>query len=80
MDDAINQGIEEHKCPGVVLWVEHEGSIYHQAYGKRALVPKEEDMTKDTIFDLASLTKVIAGTPAIMLLVERGQVKLDAPV
>jgi uncharacterized protein YbbC (DUF1343 family) len=80
MDDAINQAIDEHACPGAVLWVEHEGAIYNQAYGKRALIPKEENMTRDTIFDLASLTKVIAGTPAIMLLVERGEVKLDAPV
>ena len=36
-------------------------------------------MTKDTIFDLASLTKVIATTSAIMLLVERGQIKLNEP-
>ena len=37
-------------------------------------------MTEDTIFDAASLTKVVACTPAIMLLIERGEVKLDAPV
>jgi CubicO group peptidase (beta-lactamase class C family) len=37
-------------------------------------------MTEDTIFDAASLTKVVATTPAIMLLVERGRVKLDEPV
>lgn len=80
MDDEINQAIEEHRCPGAVIWVEHEGSTYYKAFGKRQLIPTEEAMTKDTIFDLASLTKVIAGTPAIMLLIERGQVKLDEPV
>ncbi|HZQ48474.1 MAG TPA: exo-beta-N-acetylmuramidase NamZ domain-containing protein [Verrucomicrobiae bacterium] len=80
MDDEINQAIQEHKCPGAVIWVEHGDSTYCKAYGKRELTPKEEAMTKDTIFDLASLTKVIAGTPAIMLLIERGQVKLDEPV
>jgi CubicO group peptidase (beta-lactamase class C family) len=37
-------------------------------------------MTEDTIFDLASLTKVVATTPAIMILVEQGRIKLDAPV
>jgi CubicO group peptidase (beta-lactamase class C family) len=37
-------------------------------------------MTEDTIFDIASLTKVVATTPAIMLLIQRGEVKLDAPV
>jgi uncharacterized protein YbbC (DUF1343 family)/CubicO group peptidase (beta-lactamase class C family) len=80
MDDAINKAIDEGRCPGAVLWVEHGDSKYCRAYGERALLPEPEDMTKDTIFDLASLTKVIAGTPAIMLLVERGQVDLDAPV
>jgi uncharacterized protein YbbC (DUF1343 family)/CubicO group peptidase (beta-lactamase class C family) len=80
MDTEINQTIEEEKCPGGVLWVEHAKSKYTKAYGYRALIPEEELMTKDTIFDLASLTKVVAGTPAIMLLVERGSVKLDEPV
>ncbi len=80
MDDAINQAIDEHKCPGAVIWVEHKGSTYYKAFGNRQLIPEKEKMTKDTIFDLASLTKVVAGTPAIMLLVERGQVKLDEPV
>lgn len=77
MDAAINQAITEHRCPGGVLWVEHQGLAYHKAYGNRALVPAVEPMTEDTIFDAASLTKVIACTPAIMLLVQRGQVALD---
>lgn len=80
MDAEINQAIDEERCPGGVVWVEHGRSHYWQAYGNRALVPEEETMTKDTIFDLASLTKVVAGTPAIMILIERGQVKLDEPV
>ena len=56
------------------------GASYHKAYGNRALVPAVEPMTEDTIFDAASLTKVVACTPAVMLLVERGQVKLDERV
>lgn len=80
MDVEIQQVIEDGQCPGGVLWVEHGKSKYSKAYGDRALVPEREEMTKDTIFDIASLTKVVAGTPAIMLLIERGQVKLDAPV
>ncbi|MHB8521569.1 MAG: exo-beta-N-acetylmuramidase NamZ domain-containing protein [Limisphaerales bacterium] len=79
MDAAIARVIAEHHCPGGVLWLERGGAAYHRAYGQRALVPAEETMTEDTIFDAASLTKVIATTPAIMLLIERGQVKLDAP-
>jgi CubicO group peptidase (beta-lactamase class C family) len=80
MDAAIETAITNHHCPGGVLWLEHDGVAYHKAYGHRALVPKPELMTEDTIFDMASLTKVMAATPAIILLIERGQVQLDAPV
>jgi len=80
MDTVINDAIAEGSCPGGVLWVEHQGASYHKAFGKRAVVLTEEVMTEDTIFDAASLTKVVACTPAIMLLVERGQVKLDERV
>ncbi|HOS75418.1 MAG TPA: serine hydrolase domain-containing protein, partial [Verrucomicrobiota bacterium] len=80
MDAAIEQAIADKKCPGGVLWLEHRGASYHKAYGRRALVPAPEPMSEDTIFDAASLTKVVACTPAVMLLVERGQVNLDATV
>jgi CubicO group peptidase (beta-lactamase class C family) len=80
MDTAINSAISNKKCPGGVLWVEHDGVAYHKAFGNRAVVPDTEPMTEDTIFDAASLTKVIATTPAVMLLIQRGQVQLDAPV
>jgi uncharacterized protein YbbC (DUF1343 family)/CubicO group peptidase (beta-lactamase class C family) len=80
MDEVINQAIADKRCPGAVLWLEHRGVTYHKAYGHRALVPAEEPMTEDTIFDAASLTKVIACTPAVMLLVERGQLNLDEHV
>ncbi len=77
MDAAVEQAISEGRCPGGVLWFEHRGVSYHKAYGHRALVPETEEMTEDTLFDAASLTKVVACTPAVMLLIERGQVKLD---
>ncbi|HXS67687.1 MAG TPA: serine hydrolase domain-containing protein [Candidatus Polarisedimenticolia bacterium] len=80
MDAAINDAIAHHKCPGGVLWLEHDGSVYEKAYGDRALVPEREPMSEDTIFDAASLTKVAATTPSVMLLIERGKVKLDDPV
>lgn len=80
MDSVIGQAVADKKCPGGVLWFEHQGQVYHKAYGNRAVVPEIEPMTEDTIFDAASLTKVVACTPAMMLLVERGQVKLDEPV
>src|SRR6478736_6679589 len=77
IDAAINQAIAESRCPGGVLWVEHGGCSYRKAYGNRAVVPAAEAMSEDTIFDAASLTKVVACTPAVMLLVERGQLSLD---
>lgn len=80
MDAAIDEAIADGRCPGAVLWLERSGAAYHKAYGKRALVPAEEPMTEDTLFDTASLTKVIATTPAVMCLIERGRIDLDAPV
>src|SRR5437660_8488156 len=80
IDQAIDLAIAEKGCPGGVLWLEHRSQTYHKAYGNRTVVPGVEPMTEDTIFDAASLTKVVACTPAIMLLIERGEVKLDAPV
>ncbi|MEO5804587.1 MAG: exo-beta-N-acetylmuramidase NamZ domain-containing protein [Verrucomicrobiota bacterium] len=80
MDAQINAAIAEKKLPGAVIWVEHDGDVYHKAFGDRAVEPRFEEMTRDTIFDAASLTKIVAGTPAIMILVERDKVKLDEPV
>lgn len=80
MDAAIEQAIGMGQCPGGVLWLESRGVAYHKAFGARAIEPKREAMTEDTIFDAASLTKVVATTPAILLLIERGQIELDAPV
>ncbi len=76
----LEQGIADHRMPGAVLWIEHQDAVFHEALGQRALQPVAEAMTEDTIFDAASLTKVLATAPAIMLLAERGTLDLDAPV
>jgi len=80
MDAAISKAIAEKKLPGGVLWLERNGDVHCRAFGHRALVPAPEPMTEDTIFDAASLTKVVACAPAVMLLVERGRLSLDDPV
>src|ERR1043166_5461501 len=80
IDTLLEQGFADHRMPGAVLWIEHEGVTYHKALGRRAVEPTEEPMTEDTIFDAASLTKVLATTPAIMLLAQRGVLDIDAPV
>ena len=56
------------------------GGVYDCAFGFRSLKPRPFKMTADTIFDLASLTKVVATTTAVMRLVEQGRMKLDERV
>ncbi len=81
LDDAIERAIAEELLPGAVLIVGHDGRIVHRkAYGNRALVPAREAMTLDTIFDTASLTKVIATTSAMAKLVEQGKVRTNDKV
>jgi uncharacterized protein YbbC (DUF1343 family)/CubicO group peptidase (beta-lactamase class C family) len=77
MQDAVSHG----KMPGGVLLVGHNGKVvYRKAFGSRSLEPTREPMTVDTIFDLASLTKCIATTSAVMQLVQSGRVRLNDPV
>ena len=81
VDAIINQAIAEGNIPGAVLVVGHNGKVvYRKAYGSRSLEPRREPMTLDTIFDMASLTKVIATTTAVMQLFEQGKVRLNDPV
>jgi len=80
IDRTIETAIAEHKLPGGVFHLERGDSVYEKAYGNRALVPAVEPMTIDTIFDAASLTKVVATTPSIWLLIQRGKIEIDAPV
>ena len=81
LDSAINQAIRDGKLPGAVLLVGHDGNIvYRKAYGERAVLPAREAMTADTVFDLASLTKIVATTSALMKLHDEGRFSPDDPV
>ena len=78
---VIEEAIRTGRCPGAVVLVGQQGRVvYRRAFGNRAVVPQQVRMTPDTIFDLASLTKVIATTTAVMQLVERGMISLEDPV
>jgi uncharacterized protein YbbC (DUF1343 family)/CubicO group peptidase (beta-lactamase class C family) len=67
--------------PGAVVLVAHQDRIiYRQAFGHRSLEPRMLPMTVDTVFDIASLTKVVATTTAIMQLVDKRRLGLDKPV
>jgi uncharacterized protein YbbC (DUF1343 family)/CubicO group peptidase (beta-lactamase class C family) len=81
IDAIINEAVQSGLIPGAVVIVGHNGQvIYRQAYGSRSLIPQREPMTIDTIFDAASLTKVVATTPSVMKLFEQGKIRIDDPV
>jgi uncharacterized protein YbbC (DUF1343 family)/CubicO group peptidase (beta-lactamase class C family) len=75
------KAIRARQIPGAVILIGNQDKIvYRQAFGHCAVWPKKRPMTPNTIFDLASLTKVIATTPAAVQLVEKGQLALEDPV
>lgn len=78
---VVESHIAAGKIPGAVVLIgSRDGVVYRRAFGYRALQPEKLPMTVDTIFDLASLTKVIATTTAVMQLVETGKLALADPV
>ena len=81
-DSAVLGGIREGVYPGAALVVgRHDTILFAKGYGRLTWAPASAAVSVDSTFwDLASLTKVVATTPALMLLVERGQVGLDTPV
>jgi uncharacterized protein YbbC (DUF1343 family)/CubicO group peptidase (beta-lactamase class C family) len=78
IEPLVQQAITEKKLPGAVILIGRgERTLYQKAIGNRALLPAVEPMTLDTIFDLASLTKVVATTTSVMMLVEEGKIRLN---
>ena len=74
VDALMQQAVSEHVFPGAVLLVSREGSIFcHNAYGFANLFSRRL-MTTETIFDLASLTKPLATTLAVMILIQQGDI------
>ncbi len=81
VDALVQEEVNDGGITGAVLVVGHGGGIVHQkAFGLRAVSPKRAPMTLDTMFDLASLTKVVATAPSIMSLVQHGQLRLEDTV
>lgn len=81
LDAAIERAIAEKKIPGAVAIVGRHGRIAYAAVkGARALVPAREEMTRDTLFDMASLTKPVATATSVLILIEEGKVRLDDPL
>ncbi len=77
IDAIVEKAVADKQVPGAVVLVGRKGSIvYVKAFGNRSVSPAVEPMTRDTIFDLASLTKPVATATSIMVLIERGKLKL----
>src|ERR1035437_9415709 len=78
---VVEATVKANKIPGAVVLIGHDGHVvYRKAFGERALVPERLPMAVDTMFDMASMTKVMATTTAVMQLVEQGKIVLSAPV
>lgn len=81
IDALVSDALAQKKLPGCVVVVGRgSGIVYQKAFGFRALLPTQEPMTLDTIFDLASLTKPLATAASVMVLVEQGKLDLDERV
>ena len=73
IDGLVAAAIDDALLPGAVVLVAKDGAVvWRKAYGHRAVHPQPVPMTVDTIFDVASVTKVIATATSVMLLAERG--------
>jgi len=77
---AITEARAEKRLPGGVLWLERNSVHFTEAYGHAQLQPVHVNARRDTIYDAASLTKVVATTPAILLLHQRGRLNIEDPV
>jgi CubicO group peptidase (beta-lactamase class C family) len=81
LDSIVNVGIAQGAAPGVALAVGRWGRLVHlRGYGRIDVAPDAPAVTDSTLFDMASLTKVVATTTAAMILEDEGKLNLDAPV
>src|SRR3954471_24759170 len=81
IDQLVAANIERGNMSGcVVLIGRRAGIAFERAYGNRAVEPNKEPMTRDTLFDMASLTKPLATATSVMILLERGQLRLQDKV
>lgn len=78
LDAVLEEAVADGTIPGGVLLVgQGDEILHHRAYGNRSLTPQKTPAHLDTIYDCASLTKVVVTAPAVMMLVEQGKVRLD---
>ena len=74
IDAIVTRAVRAGRTPGAVVIVgRRDGVVFRSAYGRRAIIPQREEMTPDTIFDLASLTKPLVVGSLIQWLVQEGR-------
>ena len=77
---ALEAAVQTRQMPGAVFWLERQGQVYQHAHGLLSYLPHAPAVRADTLYDVASLTKVMATAPSVLLLVEEGRIGLDAPL
>ncbi|MGI4719705.1 MAG: serine hydrolase domain-containing protein [Janthinobacterium lividum] len=80
LDRAIQDDIAARKLPGAVFHLERAGAVYEKAFGAHTYDAGAPAVTPATVFDAASLSKVLATAPAVLLLAEEGRLDLEAPL
>lgn len=80
IDRAILDNIAARKLPGAVFHLERDGAVYEKAYGRHTYEEGASPVTPDTVFDAASLSKVLSTAPSVLLLAEEGKLDLEAPL
>ncbi|WP_292040818.1 serine hydrolase domain-containing protein [Massilia sp. UBA6681] len=80
IDRAILDNIAARKLPGAVFHLERDGAVYEKAYGRHTYEEGASPVTLDTVFDAASLSKVLSTAPSVLLLAEEGKLDLEAPL
>ncbi|MCC2961183.1 beta-lactamase family protein [Massilia sp. IC2-278] len=78
IDSAIGEAIGERRLPGAVFHLERDGAVYEQAYGRFSYEPDAAAVMPGTVFDAASLSKVLSTAPSVLLLAEEGRIDLEA--
>jgi CubicO group peptidase (beta-lactamase class C family) len=77
IDAAIETAVSERRLPGAVFHLERDGAVHEHAYGRFSYEAGAAPVTTATVFDAASLSKVLATAPAVLLLAEDGKLDLD---
>lgn len=82
IDKAIDAAIARHGMPGAQFHLERDGAVFERSYGKLAYdgAGAAVAVSDATLYDVASLTKVLATAPAVLLLAEQGKLDLEAPL